>query len=173
MTLFAELAQAKASALEAALRAGRAPRESDLAGFEWRGYNTAPFTALLGIRKFIKGFFMGPRGLEGYNIPARQNPFAEPWKHKPDAEAPTRFGFYLAAHCAANAAYPEALLLDYGASPRNARWRPERVIRDYLVQPFPGDPNVLLGKAYIAVGPWRLSSNYFVLERLRPTTWKP
>lgn len=162
-------------ALETALLAGVMPKLDGLAGFEFRGYNTPAFTALLGIRKFIKGFFRSPRGLEGYNIPARQNGLSGDWLHKPSLEAPKRFGFYLVAPVAAAARdnlYPNAALLDYGASPRNAAWQPERLLRDYLVQVDPADPDLLLGKAYLALGA-RVRVSYFVLERLRPSPWTP
>lgn len=62
--------------------------------------------------------------------------------------------------------YPQALLLNYGASPHNAAFKIERLLRDYLVQPFLAQPDILLGKAYFAFGPSRLPSIFFVLERL-------
>jgi len=46
-------------------------------------------------------------------------------------------------------------------------------LRDYVVQPDPADPDLLLGKAYLALGPFRVPSNFFVIERLRRTSWKP
>lgn len=172
---FEELAVSGDAALERLLAAGSAPDSKRLAGFEFRGFNTPPFTALLGIRKFIKGFFEGPQGLEGYNIPARQNGLEGEWRHKPDAERPKRFGFYRVYRVRAGSRdgrYPNALLLDYGASGRNFALAPERVLRDYLVQPFADDPDVLLGKAYLALGPLRVRSNFFILGRLRATGWK-
>ncbi len=69
--------------------------------------------------------------------------------------------------------YPNGILLDYGASPRNHRLAPERVLRDYLVQPYADDPDLLLGKAYLAFGSWRVASNFFVLGRLSPTKGTP
>lgn len=172
---FEELASAEDAALEELLEAGSAPDPKALAGFEFRGFNTPAFTALLGIRKFIKAFFDGPDGLEGYNIPARQNGLGGEWRHKPDAESPKRFGFYRVYRVRAGSRddrYPNALLLDYGASGRNFALAPERVLRDYLVQPFSGDPDVLLGKAYLALGPLRIRSNFFILGRLRATGWR-
>ncbi len=171
---FLELAGKKPGELEAAMRAGAMPSLDSLAGFEFRGYNTPAFTALLGIRKFVKGFFRSPRGLEGYNVPARQNGLDGEWLHKPSAESPKRFGFYVVAPVSdqsRDALYPNAALIDYAASERNARWRPERLLRDYLVQPDPSDPDLFLGKAYLAL-PARVRVSYFVLERLRATSWK-
>ena len=68
--------------------------------------------------------------------------------------------------------YPEAALLDYGASPRNSPWQIERLLRDYLVQPDPTNGDILLGKAYLALGK-RIPVSFFILERLRRTQWHP
>jgi hypothetical protein len=65
------------------------------------------------------------------------------------------------------------LLLNYGASLRNPRRGVERLLRDYLVQPYAQNPDLLLGKAYFAFGSRRVFSNFFVIERLRPTDWMP
>ena len=69
--------------------------------------------------------------------------------------------------------YPRAILLDYGASPRNPPGAVERRLRDYVVQPDPANPNLLLGKAYFAFGNCRLASNFFIIGRLGPAEWKP
>ena len=172
---FLALARAPASELQRLIESRPGPSLESLAGFEWRGYNTPAVAALLGIRKFIKGFFRSGRGLEGYNIPARQNGLAGPWLHKPSPERPKRFGFYRvgpARDSERDRLYPAALLLDYGASSRNPRLAVERLLRDYLVQPDPGNPDLLLGKAYLALGA-RLPASYFILERLRPSPWAP
>lgn len=159
---YAELTAMSKTQLDSVFTQGATPRITELAGWEWRGWNEPFFTKLLGIKKFIKGFFESGEGVEGYNIPVRQGGFAEPWtkKGKP-------FGFYRVS--------PEgsSLLLDYGASPRNPFWRPERLIRDYLVQPDPANGDILLGRAYLQLCGPRVFSNYFILERLARTEWKP
>lgn len=172
---FEDLTKKSNAELEALLRAGQPPSPESLAGYEWRGWNRPFFTKLLGIQKFIKGFFQGPAGVEGYNIPVRQNGFKGAWTHLPSAQAPKRFGFYLVSPVLEDSAdnlYPGKVFLDYGASSRNAWFRPERVIRDYLVLPVEGNPDLLLGKAYLALGPW-VFSNFFILERLGKAPWKP
>ena len=63
-------------------------------------------------------------------------------------------------------AYLHALLLDYGKG-GNKPWDPMAAIRDYIVQVDPESPDLLLGKAYIALGPLRVHTNYFILERHR------
>lgn len=174
--LYQDLTRLSDGELEKLFAAGQAPALDSLAGWEWRGWNVPWFTKLLGIKKFIKGFFAGPSGVEGYNIPPRQNLLTEEWEALPSPEAPKRFGFYLVGPVdkgAVDNLYPDALLLDYGASPRNAWYRPERVLRDYLAQPDPKNPDLLIGKAYLALGGTRVPSNFFIIERLRKTEWTP
>ncbi len=173
---FRELATSSAATLERLVQARRGPALASLVGFEWRGYNV-PWTAgLLGIRKFVKGFFRTEACAEGYNIPVKQNGLAGPWLERPTPEAPRRYAFFEVldeAQGSRENRYPTAVLLDYGASARNPAHGIERRLRDYLVQPDPADPDLLLGKAYFALGSARLPVGFFVIERLRPTTWKP
>src|SRR5258705_1332757 len=145
---YRELARTSNTGLEAALRAGKGPSLESLVGSEWCGYNTPPLTKLLGIQKFIKGFFQGPQGVEGYNTPAVQNGINGPWLAQPSPETPRRFGFYTVTRVNPSARdnfYPQSLLLDYGASKRNQSGRVERALRAYLLQPHPDRPDTLLG----------------------------
>jgi hypothetical protein len=173
---FRELAQTPTDRLEALLSASQGPATESLIGFEWRGCNVGPLPRRLGLQKFIKGFFRDGGGAGGYNIPVAQNGLDAPWLHQPSAEAPKRYAFYTVTPVdphAADGRYPAALLLNYGAgrpsagTPLVARW-----LRDYVVAMDPANPDLLLGKAYFALGPWRLPSNFFVLERLRATEWR-
>lgn len=173
---FEFLAKASDAELEGFLKKGRVPDPKKLAGNIFRGYNTPPWASLLGIRKFVKGFFEGQTSVEGFNIPVKQNGFAAPWVLRPHPENPKRFGFYRVVRVQADSQdnhYPNALLLDYGASHRNFSLAPERVLRDYLVHPFADDPDVLLGKAYLALGPARVPVSFFILERLAASPWRP
>jgi hypothetical protein len=162
--------------LERILVAGDTPAMADLAGWEYRGYNHPPLFSLLGIRKFIKGFFTAPSGaVYGFNTPVRQNGLAAAWQALPDEQHPKRFGFFLVAlvHPAArDNAYLHAVLLDYGRG-GNKPLDVTRGIRDYLVRVEHGSDDLLLGKAYIALGPARITSNFFLLERFRPLTVPP
>jgi hypothetical protein len=165
---FEELAQASNQVREQALRNGKLPETASLEGWEWNGRNTGRIPRLMGIQKFIKGFFCETEGLEGYNVVAIQNGPQNPWEEKRVPPEKRRFGFYRvrpAIEERRDNAYPNALMLNYGDSRRNPRWSAPRILRDYLVQPDPHNPDVLLGKAYLALGPLRLPSNYFILER--------
>ena len=44
---------------------------------------------------------------------------------------------------------------------------PTQVLRDYVVQVDPKNPDLFLGKAYGAFGPLRIPTNFFILERFR------
>ncbi len=173
---FDDLAHSSNRDLEIMFRSAASVAPDMLAGAEWRGYNMSAFTRLLGIQKFVKGFFTAGDRVEGYNIPAVQNGLAGPWLQLPSAQTPRRYAFFTVAPvdpASRDNLYPMALLLNYGASLRNPPVGAERLIRDYLVQPDPHSPDLLLGKAYFALGPWRLFSNFFIIERLRPTDWVP
>jgi len=173
---FEELARSSPRDLEAILRAGAGPDTEALTGPEWRGFNVGLKMRLLGTQKFLKGFFTGPDAVEGYNTPVRQNGLGGPWTPKPSPERPKRYGFFLVKPVppgGPDGRYPNALLLDYGASSRNPRRSPTRRIRDYLVQPDPGNPALMLGKGYVAVGSARLGSQFFVIERVDRPAWTP
>ncbi|MDP9341298.1 MAG: hypothetical protein M3Q23_04120 [Actinomycetota bacterium] len=182
---FEGLARSSIRELEPVLREGAAPDAASLTGSEWRGFNVGLKMRLLGAQKFRKGFFAGPDGIEGYNTPVRQGGKGGPggrgvpggpWTPKPSPERPKRFGFFLVKPVAPggrDSRYPKALLLDYGASPRNPPRSPTRPIRDYLVQPDPGNPDLMLGKGYMALGGLRLFPQFFVIERLDDAAWTP
>lgn len=174
-TWLSMMREASGGQLEAIFRAGTPPRMEELAGWEFSGGNCVRLYRLLGIRRFVKGFYQGPDRapsgptphIQGYNIASPGMPDDAPPRCKPSDEAPKRYGFYR-VHAvvpgARDAYYPNALLLDYGLG-GNGPFGPP--LRDYLVQVYPDDPTLLLGKAYGAVGPLRIPLNFFVLERWR------
>lgn len=173
---FEELALSSNHVLSEVFDSGAEPSLDALVGYEWRGYNMALLVRLLGIQKFIKGFFRLNGRIEGYNTPVQQNGLTGSWIHKPNVKNPKRYAFYIVTRVDTNSQdnlYPQALLLNYGASLRNPRRGVERLLRDYLVQPYAQNPDLLLGKAYFAFGSRRVFSNFFVIERLRPTDWMP
>lgn len=162
------------ASLDGILRAGALPSFEAIAGWEFRGFNTPLFAKLIGIQKFVKGFFYKKSGEArlpyGYNIPVRQNGPDAPWIEKPSDDAPKRFGFYEVRPAKGETKdnkHPNCLLLDYGAPGANGPLAPPRVLRDYLVQPDPQNPDIYLGKAYLAIGGLRIFSNFFILERHR------
>lgn len=173
---FIELARSSNAQLEKIVGASIGPAIESMVGFEWRGCNISWRIKLMGLQKFIKGFFREGEQVEGYNIPVQQNGFDKPWLARPTPESPKPYAFYWVTRVypeSIDNLYPQAILLDYGASRRNSAYGIERLLRDYIVQPDPANPDLLLGKAYLAVGTVRLPSNFFVLERLRLNSCRP
>lgn len=162
---FRELVGSPPSVLDAAMRGGDVPEAESLAGAEFRGANTARWTVRLGLQQFIKGFERRPDGrLRGYNRRVRQDGLTGDW-----AGPGERFAFFDVQKvdpAARENLYPNALLLDYGSGGHS--WLdPSRRIRDYLVRVEPGSDKLLLGRAFLALGPLRPSPTFFVLEPLR------
>lgn len=156
------LERATRTQLEREFVNGGTPELAELVGWEFRGINHPAWAKLAGIKKFTKGFFRGEDGrVMGYNCPVTQNVLDGRWHI-----AAKRFGFYEVAPVDATRrdnAYLHAVLLDYGRG-GNQRLDPTRGLRDYLVQL---DDDLYLGKAYYAVGPARVPTNFFILERHR------
>lgn len=158
---------------EAIMVSGIAPSFEDLVGWEFAGANTLPILRLVGIRKFCKGFYEGPAlddgpepFIQGYNISVKNNADDAPHIFKPKPDAPKRFGFYRLHRVVEGARddrYPNAHMLDYSRGANGIFGPP---LRDYLVQVYPDDPDLLLGKAYLALFGLRIPTNYFVLKRL-------
>jgi len=165
-----ELASRSRAALETTFLRGHMPDLDALVGWEFRGINAPEWARLLGIKKFVKGFIRHDDGhTTGYNCPVVQDGLARPWRTLPDDDAPKRFGFYRVAAVDPSSrdnAYLHAALLDY-AKGGNKPWDPSRGLRDYLIQVEPGNPDLYLGKAYYALGPLRIATSFFVLERFR------
>ncbi|RME22335.1 MAG: hypothetical protein D6806_13115 [Deltaproteobacteria bacterium] len=161
------LVSAGSDELEAVLRRGVHPDPEKLVGWEFRGYNTLDLTTILGFRKFKKGFYKEGERYFGYNVKIKPNGLLEPWIDVVKNGKPVRHGFfdvYPVRAAETDNLYPNALLLNY-ASDKNPLWDPSRVLRDYLVQVHGDNPDLYLGKAYVAVGPKRLFVSFFVLER--------
>ena len=168
-SLYQELARESRRRHGERFAAGEPPPPDALSGWEYRGYNASPrVVALIGIRKFIKGFLPPEDGepAYGYNTPARQNELDQEWAPKPSEERAKRFGFYELVPEPGDGKH--GLLLDYGRGD-NPRLAIYKGLRDYLVRVEPGSDDVLLGKACFAFGGPELHLGFFVLERWRPT----
>lgn len=167
---FYSLCLATGDELEKVMRMGVVPDAEKLAGWEFKGWNTMELTPLLGIRKFKKGFFkrQGKDRMEGYNVVVIQNNLGQPWIDRLKAGRSIRHCWYEVYPVRLDEIdnrYPNALLINYGASGRNFALNPARLLRDYLVQVYEDNPDLYLGKAYLAFGPLRVFQSYFVLER--------
>ncbi|MGH2950761.1 MAG: hypothetical protein ACRDKX_01800 [Solirubrobacterales bacterium] len=167
---YRDLATGSRAARKRVFDAGAAPEIAMITDWEFRGWNTAWIATPLRIRKFVKSFFAEGPHPYGCNTPAEQNGLDEDWRAKPSEQAPKRFGFY-SVEPPGPGPHPNAALLDYSQG-RNGLLQPARFLRDYLVRVADSD-DLLLGKAYLALGPLRLPVSYFVLERRRPLPDEP
>ena len=159
------LERASRAELELVMLRGATPDLDALVGWEFRGINHPAWARLAGIKKFVKGFFRGEDGrVMGYNSPTKNNALDGRWH-----VAAKRFGFYTVAPVDATAKdnkYLHAVLLNYGKG-HNPALDPSQLLRDYVVQVDAKNPNLFLGKAYGALGPLRIPTNFFILERFR------
>ncbi len=153
---------------------GKTPEWDQLRGFEFRGFNVGTPPKLLGIQKFKKGFFNKSDQPFGYNIPVMQNGLYGKWISKPHDENPKRFGWYSVGPVDPNAKEnkePHAFLINYhdGNNPlHDGSW----ILRDYIVQVDHDNPDLYLGKAFLALGPARVFSNFFIIERHKQSALK-
>jgi hypothetical protein len=190
---FASLTAMTPKDLEAVLAGGVAPAFSSLVAHEFRGWNVfgdvlaKGVGTVMGIQRFAKGFFA--RGLahdtdpatldalpfiEGYNVKIQRGTRDEPWTAQPNDEAPTRHSFFrvLPKELGDNrkGRHPHALLLDYSLGDPRPGLLDGNGLRDFVVQVDPENPDLLLGKAYMEVGPITSVAGFFVAERLRKVT---
>lgn len=174
---YLDLARRSKHQLAAAFAAGTPPHVPALLGFEYRGYNQPRATALLGIRKFIKAFYLDSSGRPfGCNTPVTQNGLDGEWIARPSPEQPKRYAFFLIEPpnpATSDTERHHAALLDYGRG-GNPPYHVARLLRDYLVRVEPGSDDLLLGKAYFTVAGARMAHTFFLIERHRklpaPTT---
>ncbi len=172
---YLELALSSNDKLEQIMLNGTMPDVRNLAGWEFKGYNTFDLTGVLGFRKFKKGFLSDPEPktatdrISGYNLKVIQNGIIDEWI---DTGAP-RYAFYEvypARDDSVDNKYPNSVLINYGASDKNPVYDPARFLRDYLVQIYPDNNDLFLGKAYVALGRARIFVSFFVLERNNKNT---
>jgi hypothetical protein len=168
---YLELAGRSKRDLDAVFATGSSPDVSALTGFEFRGYNQPRAAALLGIRKFIKAFYLDRSGQPfGCNTPVAQNGLQGEWLPRPSTERPKRYAFFQVEPAnpgSPNKLQHRAALLDYSQG-GNRAYDIARILRDYLVRVEPGSDELLLGKALFVVARTRLAESFFLIERYRP-----
>jgi hypothetical protein len=173
---YLDLARKSKRELDAVFTAGSPPDVSELTGFEFRGYNQPRAAALLGIRKFIKAFYLdSARRPFGCNTPVTQNRLDDEWLPRPTAQAPRRYAFFQVEPASPDAPgnlRRSAAFLDYSHG-GNRAYDIARILRDYLVRVEPGSDELLLGKALFVVAGTTLAHSYFLIERYRPLTDAP
>ncbi len=158
---FRALAASSRSELEALLRQGSPPAVQSLRGHRYRGFNHPFASELIRTRKFFKGFFDAGDRTYGFNVRAQQNGLGGEWRPRQGKADP--FAFFSVGPAEQNSKYPNGLLLDYGEV-SGAALDPARVLRDYLVRVDEASDELLLGKAYGALGKYLMPVGFFILE---------
>ena len=170
---YLELAGLSKAGLAAVFAAGTPPEVPALTGFEYRGFNQPKTAALLGIRTFIKAFYLDGSGRPaGCNTPVARNRLDGEWIARPAPDRPRRYAFFAVEPPDPDASGPErrtAALFDYGRG-GNPVYDPSRIISDYVVRVEPGSDDLLLGKAYFRIAGTRIAHAFFLIERYRPLT---
>lgn len=154
-----DLRGASRRTLERLFCAGTAPDPDDLVGWEFRGTIPATLARTLRLNRFVKGFFRDddtpPGEAVGYNSFCGQRS----WRR-----VGPRHGYFRVRPAVGR--HEGSLLFDYADTPRNAAWNPERLFRDFVVHPDPENRDLVLGKAYLKVGPL-VPASFFILDRDR------
>jgi hypothetical protein len=150
-----------------------APSIDDVLGFDFRGWNIAASTDVLGTRKFFKGFYgaAGKTHAWGYNMPAVQDGKDKPWRPKMKDGKPIRYFFFgvLSGSALEDAVYPATLVVDYRKWPKYSVLNPARYTVDYLVYPDPANRDLIVGKAYGQPLALKIFLGFFILERFQPS----
>lgn len=161
-----DLARLDRRALAQLMAGGAAPRPEEVAGREWRGWNIAPATAVLGVRKFLKRIHRADsRGrVFGENVLARQNGIGASWVPRFGGRGILPFGVLPPGSGAGAGGWPRALVIDYGAWPGRHRWNPIARVVDHLVRPDLASPELLLGVSHLRLVGRMVFLEHFLLD---------
>jgi hypothetical protein len=175
---FETLAAADRDKLEEVLRAGTAPQFDQLEGHTYRGWNHEPISRLSG-EKFKKVFYRRDGQAFGHNLRVHQDRkgYGGEWRLELKDGRPIQIGYYRVGLTKEEppkgpyTRYPHTGLLNYSVGRNTGLHVALRVIRDFVVLPNPGDPELILGKAYLQFGLPSLSVfySYFVLGHREPS----
>jgi len=167
-----DLWRLNSSTLKEFMNKGTEPDKDFLSGYLYRGLNVGFLARLIGRRKFIKYFKDFPisslLAFLGNNFMVKQNDPDEEYIKLFKDGSPIPEGYFLIEVAEDNREwnhYQDAIFLDYGKG-NNKRYQPAKLLRDYLVQPFPGNKEILLGHAYFAIFGFKVPFTFFILERI-------
>jgi hypothetical protein len=186
---FEELCTTSRDQLEELMKTGTKPTFASICGWEFAGFNRLAFhervvMSILGNTRFCKCFFVDKEAhgdvdrtnaaavnalpyLKGYNLKVTNGSYTDPWTTVPNEEKPNRVGrykVYATRNRPGANLYPHGVFFDY-RQPENNLFSGS-TIDDYMVQPDAENPDLLLGKAYTALG-IMTPSTFFILKRHR------
>jgi hypothetical protein len=170
---FEQLTVLKNDELERFMSGHPAPALAGMVGFDYRGWNIQAATAILGTRKFFKGFFgtQGQSHAWGYNMPAVQNAKHEHWYPKKTNGQVKRYYFYkvVDGSTLSDSVYPHTLVIDYRLWPGYSPLSPVKYTVDYLVLPDPQNDALIVGKSYSQLLGTKIFLGFFIIERWHPS----
>ena len=167
---FETLAEADRRTLEPVVQDGTAPDPEQLNGWSYCGWNHEWVGKISG-EKFKKGFRKKDGENFGYNEIIRQDKqgYRGEWNVKLKHGRPIQVGYFRVSLIDGekskrlNEPYRQLGYFDYNVPLNGLRTFFFRVIRDFVVLPNPGDHSLMLGKAYLRLGPLNVFYCYFVL----------
>jgi len=180
MTIRDELRKATGKELAERLARGHALQADSIAGWIYRGTSLglSRWMEALSWVSFQKAFFRDDASgrVMGWNVRLEQTGLHGPSRPKKERSGePKRFGAFevYPSNVRAPRPVPEgAALIDYSRATAHLL-DPLWFVRDPLVALEPGNPEVLLGWSYIALGKGISTSSYFLLEREKPLDHAP
>lgn len=164
-----EVARLPREALHDLVRRGNAIDPRALDDTEYRGVSLGlpALVERLTWKTFQKTFHRDPATglLRGWNVKVEQRGVDAPSVPKRGRDGrPLTFGHYVVV----DGAEGRGLLIDYSQGARGPL-DPLRLVRDPIVAVNEGDPSLLLGWTYLAIGPFSPGTpSYFTLEREGP-----
>lgn len=178
------LAHADRKTLERVLTTSAPPDPDDLEGFIYCGWNHEWLPQRLSGEKFKKGFRRKDGRPFGYNEMCRQDHKGPGgvWEVvKNDDGTNRQLGFFRVGlvkdepPTRLNRKYAHAGHLNYDVAKNTGLNLPFRVIRDFSVLPNPGDPELILCKAYFQLLTPKLNLFYcyFLLGKREPIVHEP
>lgn len=179
---FDGLAAADRRQLEGVVRGGTPPDFAQLEGWVYRGWKREWLGRLSG-EKFRKGFRGKDGRALGYNEICRQDGHGHrgKWEVKLKDGRPIQIGYFRVGQVRDELPQPlyepymNASAFNYDVALNTWRNLPLRVIRDIVVLPNPGDPGLMLCKAYFQLGfRWlNIFYCYFLLGHRQPIEHEP
>ena len=160
------------STLKELMNVGKQPNKESLAGSEYLGLTVGRLPEWFGFQKFVKAFHLtefqwSGNPIIGNNLRVTQNGFAALYIKLKKNGKPVEQGYFVVESARDNPKwnhYNNASFLDYGKGDNSLK-EPARFLRDYLVQPFPENKDILLGHAFIYILGLKFSVGFFVLEK--------
>lgn len=153
------------AALRARMDAGHPVRAADLPSGWYRGVSLGlpAWVDRLAWKTFAKTVHREGDAVRGWNVRLEQDGIGAEPRPRLRRGRPRVFGHYAVVDDGGG------VVLDYGRG-RGPRLDPGRLMRDPVVALRAGEPTLLLGRTWLALGPLRLPTpSFFVLEYAGPT----